>query len=69
MLITMSEKELHRLGIIKDVCNKKITQVLAALLLNLTRRHIQRLVNQYRLQGALLQYSISLVFEFDQATR
>ena len=53
MLLTMSEKELHRLGVIKDVCNKQITQVSAASLLNLTRRHIQRLVNQYRLQGEL----------------
>ncbi len=51
MLITMSEKELHRLGVIKDICHKRITQVAAATLLNLTRRHVQRLVNQYRLHG------------------
>jgi len=51
MLITMSEKELHRLGVIKDICHKRITQVAAATLLNLTRRHIQRLVNTYRLHG------------------
>jgi len=30
MLITMSEKELHRLGVIKDICHKRITQVAAA---------------------------------------
>ena len=52
MLITMSEKELHRLGVIKDVCDRKITQVAAASLLNLTRRHIQRLVNLYRFEGS-----------------
>jgi len=51
MLITMSEKELHRLGVIKDICHKRITQVAAATLLNLTRRHVQRLVNAYRLHG------------------
>ncbi len=51
MLITMSEKERHRLGVIKDICRKQITQVAAAELLNLTRRHIQRLVNAYRLDG------------------
>ena len=52
MLITMSEKELHRLGVIKDVCDKRFTQVAAASLLNLTRRHIQRLVNLYRFEGS-----------------
>lgn len=46
MLITMSEKELHRLGVIKDVCDKRITQAAAASLLNLTRRHIQRIVKE-----------------------
>ena len=51
MLITMSEKELHRLGVIKDICHKRITQIAAATLLNLTRRHVQRLVNAYRLHG------------------
>jgi len=45
----MSEKELHRLGVIKVICHKRNTQVAAATLLNLTRRHIQQLVNAYRL--------------------
>ncbi|MCL1124143.1 ISNCY family transposase [Shewanella surugensis] len=51
MLITMSEEELHRIGVIKGVCNKQLTQMTAASMLGLTRRHIQRLVNQFRQDG------------------
>ncbi|MCL1125996.1 ISNCY family transposase [Shewanella surugensis] len=51
MLITMSENELHRIGVIKEVCNKQLTQMAAASNLGLTRRHIQRLVNQFRQDG------------------
>ncbi|MCL1127668.1 ISNCY family transposase [Shewanella surugensis] len=47
----MSEEELHRIGVIKDVCNKQLTQLAAASNLGLTRRHIQRLVNQFRQDG------------------
>jgi len=47
----MNEKELHRIGVIKDVCNKQLTQVAAASILGLTRRHTQRLVNQFRQSG------------------
>ncbi|CAM2798130.1 Putative transposase [Moritella viscosa] len=43
MLIMMNEKELHRLGVIKDICHKRITQVAATTQLNLTRRHIHKL--------------------------
>ena len=39
----MNEKELHRLGVIKDICHKRITQVAATTQLNLTRRHIHKL--------------------------
>ncbi|MGF1756454.1 helix-turn-helix domain-containing protein [Photobacterium sagamiensis] len=48
----MSQKELNRVDVILDVCEKRLTQIDASRLLNLTRRHIQRLVNQYRQSGA-----------------
>jgi hypothetical protein len=51
MLITMSENELHRIGVITKVCDKRLTQSAAAGILGLTRRQIQRLVNQLRQQG------------------
>ena len=50
-LITMSHQELDRLTIIESVINKKITQKVAAQRLNLTVRHIKRLVKSYRTQG------------------
>jgi len=52
MLLAMSQKELNRVDVIRDVCEKRLTQIDASRLLNLTRRHIQRLVNQYRHSGA-----------------
>ena len=51
MLLTMSDKELNRVNAIKDVCERRLKQKDAATLLNVTRRHIQRLVNQYRQDG------------------
>ena len=51
MLLTMSDKELNRVNAIKDVCERRLKQNDAATLLNITRRHIQRLVNQYRQDG------------------
>ena len=51
MLLAMSQKELNRVDVIRDVCEKRLTQIDASRLLNLTRRHIQRLVNQYRQRG------------------
>ena len=47
----MSHQELDRLTIIESVINKKITQKVAAQRLNLTVRHIKRLVKSYRTQG------------------
>lgn len=52
MLLSMSQKELNRVDVIRDVCEKRITQINAAKLLNLTRRQVQRLVNKYRSDGA-----------------
>ena len=52
MLLSMSQKELNRVDVIRDVCEKRLTQINAAKLLNLTRRQVQRLVNQYRCNGA-----------------
>ena len=52
MLLSMSQKELNRVDVIRDVCEKRLTQKAASKLLDLTRRHIQRLVNQYRENGA-----------------
>jgi hypothetical protein len=48
----MSQKELNRVDVIRDVCEKRITQINAAKLLNLTRRQVQRLVNKYRIDGS-----------------
>lgn len=52
MLLTMSTKELQKLETIQNVCDKRIRQIDASKILNLSRRHIQRLVNQYRQFGA-----------------
>jgi len=51
MLLSMSQKELNRADVIRDVCEKRLTQIQASNLLSLTRRQVQRLVNKYRLNG------------------
>ena len=51
MLFAMSQKELNRVDVIRDVCEKRLTQVNASNILNLTRRQVQRLVNNYRKMG------------------
>lgn len=51
MLLSMSQKELNRVDVIRDVCEKRLTQINASKLLNLTRRQVQRLVNKYRCDG------------------
>ncbi|MCF2307977.1 helix-turn-helix domain-containing protein [Photobacterium carnosum] len=38
--------------IIQNVCDKRIRQIDVSKVLNLSRRHIQKLVNQYRQFGA-----------------
>lgn len=52
MLLTMSNKELNRIDVIKDVVDRKIRQVDAAKTLGLSRRQIQRCVNRYKKSGA-----------------
>ncbi|WP_407082383.1 helix-turn-helix domain-containing protein [Photobacterium leiognathi] len=47
----MSPKELNRVDVIRDISERKLRQKDAAELLKLSRRHIQRFVNQYREQG------------------
>ncbi|WP_160295728.1 helix-turn-helix domain-containing protein [Photobacterium kishitanii] len=47
----MSPKELNRGDVIRDISERRLRQKDAAELLKLSRRHIQRLVNQYRGQG------------------
>ena len=47
----MSPKELNRVDVIRDISELRLRQKDAAELLKLPRRHIQRLVNQYRGQG------------------
>ncbi len=49
--ITMSRTEVDRLGIIKNVVEKKIKQKQAANRLGLSVRQIKRLVRRYRLEG------------------
>lgn len=51
MLLSMSPKELNRVDVIRDICERRLRQEDAVGLLQLSRRHIQRLVNQYRAQG------------------
>ncbi|WGV98125.1 hypothetical protein QF117_04510 [Vibrio sp. YMD68] len=46
MLITMSEKDIHRFKVLTDVREKRLRQVDAAIILNLSARHIRRLVNK-----------------------
>ncbi|HIF9467389.1 TPA: helix-turn-helix domain-containing protein [Photobacterium damselae] len=51
MLLSMSPKELNRVDVIRDINERRLRQKDAAELLKLSRRHIQRLVNQYSEQG------------------
>ena len=51
MLLSMSQKEISRIDVIRDVSDRRLRQKEAARLLSLTRRHIQRLVNAYRAEG------------------
>ncbi len=52
MLVTMSEKELHRLPVIQSVVEKRLRRRDAASQLGLTERQVQRLMNRYRDTGA-----------------
>jgi len=52
MLVTMTDKELYRLGIIQRVCDRALLQRDAADILKLSVRQVQRLVRLYRTDGA-----------------
>ncbi|WP_411705949.1 helix-turn-helix domain-containing protein [Edaphovirga cremea] len=52
MLVTMSQKELDRIPVLQQLCDKCLTQSRAAKLLNLSVRQVQRLLNRYQSDGA-----------------
>lgn len=52
MLVTMSNKELHRIPVIQAVIEKRLRRRDAASQLDLTERQVQRLMNRYRESGA-----------------
>ncbi len=52
MLVTMSDKELHRLPVIQAVCEKRLRRRDAASQLGISERQAQRLINRYRASGA-----------------
>ena len=43
MLVTMSQKELNRIPVLQQVCDKLLTQAAAAKLLKLSVRQLQRI--------------------------
>lgn len=53
MLVSMSDKELKKLSVLQEVCDKRITQSKAAQLLHLSERQIRRLVQNYKAHGAV----------------
>ena len=52
MLVTMNDKEILKLGAIRDVCEKRIRRADAARILSLSVRQVQRLVTRFRQLGA-----------------
>ncbi|MBI6183498.1 helix-turn-helix domain-containing protein [Serratia proteamaculans] len=52
MLVTMSQKELNRIPVLQQVCDKLLTQSAAAKLLNLNVRQLQRVLVRYLSDGA-----------------
>ena len=50
--ITMSHQEIDRVGVIKQVVDKRLKQQAAAEQLGLSVRQIKRLVQRYRTEGA-----------------
>lgn len=52
MLVTMSQKELGRIPVLQQLCDKRLTQSIAARLLNLSVRQVQRLLIRYQADGA-----------------
>ncbi|CAI2793914.1 Integrase core domain [Serratia grimesii] len=52
MLVTMSQKELNRIPVLQQVCDKLLTQAAAAKLLDLSVRQLQRILVRYLAHGA-----------------
>ena len=50
-MVTMSQKEVKRVGIIQEVIKKKLRQVRAAEVLSLSIRQVRRIVKRYRVEG------------------
>lgn len=48
----MSQKELDRIPVLQQLCDKRLTQSRAAKLLNLSVSQVQRLLNRYQIEGA-----------------
>ena len=51
MLVSMSDKELKRLSVLQEVCDRRITQSKATQPLQISERQIQRLIQGYKVQG------------------
>ena len=51
MLITMSDKEIQRLAVLKDIRVQRLTQVRAAEILNLSTRQITQLLQKLKQDG------------------
>ena len=52
MLIAMSDHEINRFKVLTDVQEKRLRQVDAADILNVSTRHVRRLLNQLTTYGA-----------------
>lgn len=52
MLITMSEKDIYRFKVLSGVREKRLRQVDAAVILNVSVRHVRRLLNRLSTLGA-----------------
>jgi Homeodomain-like domain-containing protein len=61
-LLTMSAKEVNRLGVVQRVVERRLAQVEAATILSLTTRQVRRLVKRYFKNGpaGLLRKTIKL---------
>lgn len=51
MLVTLSNKELHRLPVIQAVCEKRLCRCDTVSQLDLTERKVQRQMDKFRLFG------------------
>ena len=52
-VLRMSQREIERLEVVSQVADKRLTLVQAGYILGLSKRQMQRLVNQYRQSGAV----------------